>query len=355
MEIITESEIEEYTKKVFIDNGETIVGKHTVFNGEKDFTLCMIEQTLGLLEREEINDKFIIQYLQGLISLSQDQSHHYEEYLKAFAPNDKVREVAMSGEKLSRYEKKVLEEMMKSNLGEYMMKGEYQSCCYSAMKAFLITSYCILLKNIDFSISNIDMIADLDDELQTINIYKADNEEDVLLVQWHSTNKINSMYMLYKTQYIGLDKSSILDLVAADVIEEDYYFKDERFSIAPSILVRQYCSIIEHEVNEIIQLLNFDDKPDKHLMWNKMKLYVNDHDIDLDSTSFELKDLLEDLHVLRNKAAHGDVITKEEYQVISGYKCEGLFIGLSTKKLDIRNIKISPSIKEINKYMGFEE
>lgn len=58
-----------------------------------------------------------------------------------------------------------------------------------------------------------------------------------------------------------LDKASILDLVAADVIEGDYYFKDERFSIAPSILTKQYCSIIEHEVNEIIQLLNLPNKP----------------------------------------------------------------------------------------------
>lgn len=143
MIIIAESEIKEYTKKIFIDNVETIVGNHTVFNGDKDFAHCMIEQTLGLLERDEINDKFIIQYLQGLISLIQDELHHYEEYLKAFAPNDRVREGAKKGERLSKYDKKVLEEMMKSNLGEYMMKGEYQSCCYSAMKAFFITAYCI--------------------------------------------------------------------------------------------------------------------------------------------------------------------------------------------------------------------
>lgn len=44
-----------------------------------------------------------------------------------------------------------------------------------------------------------------------------------------------------------------------------------------------------------------------------MKLYIIDHDIDLGSTPFELKDLLEDLHDLRNKAEHGYVITKEEY------------------------------------------
>lgn len=110
-------------------------------------------------------------------------------------------------------------------------------------------------EKIDFHIKHIDMIADLDDELDSIQIYESSDPIDVIIVDWHSSNKINSIYMLYKNQYSGLDKSSILDLVSADVIEEDYYYKDERFSIAPSILTKQYCAIIEHEVNEIIQLL----------------------------------------------------------------------------------------------------
>ena len=104
-----------------------------------------------------------------------------------------------------------------------------------------------------------------------IQFYESSEPTDVIIVDWHSSNKINSIYMLYKNQYSGLDKSSILDLVSADVIEEDYYYKDERFSIAPSILTKQYCAIIEHEVNEIIQLLNLPSKPQKHLMWRKMK------------------------------------------------------------------------------------
>lgn len=353
MVIITESEIIEYTKKMFIDDGKIIIGKHNVFKGERDFALCMIEQTVGLLERTKINDEFVIQYLQGLISLSHDELNHYEKYLKAFSPNSKITEIAMQGEKLSKQDKRVLAEIMKSNLAEYTMKGEYQSCCYSAMKAFLIAAYCILFKDINFCIGSIDMIADLDDELQSINIYEAEHEADFIMVDWHSSNKINSMYMLYKTQYPGLDKSSVLDLVAADVIEEDYYFKDERFSIAPSILVKQYCSIIEHEVNEIIKLLNFKDNPHTHLMWNDMKIYVKKHDIDLESADFELKDLLDNLHRLRNKSSHGSIITKKEYEIITQYKCEGLFNGLSIKKLEVRNKKISPSIDEISKYMGF--
>lgn len=116
--------------------------------------------------------------------------------------------------------------------------------------------------------------------------------------------------MLYKTKYGGLDDATVLDLVAADVIEEDYYLKDDRFSIAPSILIKQYCAIIEHEVNEIIQLINIPGKPSKHLMWKKMKEYNADNEIDIDGTGFELIDAFEDLHELRNKAAHGLLLPK---------------------------------------------
>ena len=129
-------------------------------------------------------------------------------------------------------------------MAEYTMKGEYEQCCYTAMLAFFQTAYCILVKDINFSIKHIDMIADLDDELESIQLYESAQPTDTIIVDWHSTNKINSIYMLYKNQYSGLDKSSILDLVAADVIEKDYYYKDERFSIAPSILSKQYCAIM---------------------------------------------------------------------------------------------------------------
>lgn len=352
MIIIPFQEIQELTKGCYIDDGDEILVKHSVFEGEKAFALVLIEKCIGLLSRNSINDKFIVQYLQGLLALTNKENKHYESYLEAFVGNPELRTMALQKEKLSTQDCKVIKELIGSNLAEYTMKGEYQSCCYSAMTAFFITAYCILIKDISFNIGHIDMIADLDDDLDSINIYESKEEHDIIIVDWHSTNKINSMYMLYKNQYAGMDKESILDLVAADVIEEDYYFKDERFSIAPSILVKQYCSIIEHEVNEIIQLLNLPDKPDRHLMWKNMKNYIKDNNIDLEATSYELQDVLEDLHGLRNKAAHGEVITKEEYAVVSNYKNLGLFAGLSIEKLKLKQGKISPTIEELEEYMG---
>ncbi len=352
--IITYNEIKELTKGCYIDDGDEILVKHSVYNGEREFALVLIEMCLGLLSREKINDNFIVQYLQGLIALTMPDSKYYEDYLSSFVDDIKKREQALKGERLRDNDIALIKEMMQSNLGEYTMKGEYQSCCYSAMQAFFITTYCILLKNIDFNITNIDMIADLDDELESIQLYGNQEEQGTIIVDWHSTNKINSIYMLYKNEYPGLDKTSILDLVAADVIEKDYYFKDERFSIAPSILVKQYCGIIEHEVNELIQLKNLRNKPKKHLMWNSMKKYVKKNHIDLEFTSYKLSKVLDDLHDMRNDAAHGEIITKEQYSVISKYKNLGLFTGLSTEKLKLKNGKISPTIDELKNFMGLK-
>ena len=350
--IIPHNEIQGILKRSYIDDGEKILTKHSIYNGEREFALVLIEQCMGLLGKDPINDKFIVQYLQGLLSLTNPENKHYEEFLNVFVPETSLKEKALDGEKLSLSDISVIKELMRSNMAEYMMKNEYQRCCYSAMLAFFQTTYCILEKKVGFYIKHIDMIADLYDELDSIHIYESSKPTDVIMLDWHSNNKINSLYMLYKNQYCGLDKSSILDLVSVDVIEKDYYYKDERFSIAPSILTKQYCAIIEHEVNEIIQLLNLPNKPQKHLMWRKMKEYVESNNIDLVATNFSLLEVLEDLYDLRNKGAHGDVITKDEYKIVSKYKSLGLFDSISIEKLRLKNGKISPTLDELDEYLG---
>lgn len=353
---ITYREIEERCKGMYWDDWDDweIVTKHNPYKGEKEFAMCMIANILALLERESINDDFIIKYLQTLIGLSKVNSSEYDVFLKMMSTDNNTKINALSGKKLSKYERKLLAEMMMSNLGEYMMKGEYQSCCYSAMKVFLITTYCILCNDIEFDIESIDMIVDLDDELEKINVFPSEEEIEHIMVNWESRNKINDMYMLYKTQYLGLGNFSILELVSADVIAEDYYYKNKKFSIAPSILVKQYCSIVESEINQIIQLLNLDDKPNQHLMWNDMKTYVKKNNIELQGANFDLNNLLNDWHGLRNKASHGQEISKNQYKKISKYIIDGLFLSISQKKLDLLGIEVSPSVDEIGQYMGLD-
>ena len=88
-------------------------------------------------------------------------------------------------------------------------------------------------------------------------------------------------------------------------------------------------------------------------MWFKMKEYVKSNNIDLVATDFSLSDVLEDLYDLRNKGAHGDVITKDEYKMITQFKYRQSGVdGISVEKLRLKNGKISPTIDELNEYMG---
>lgn len=136
MVIITEREIEEYTRIMFYDDADEIVGKHSPINGEKDFVLCMIEQVLGLIEREAIDDARVITYTQSMISVAQDEMKEYSVFLDMIFKDPKIKDRAFKGNRLTPNERKVLKEMMKSNLGEYLLKSDDQLCCYTAIKAF---------------------------------------------------------------------------------------------------------------------------------------------------------------------------------------------------------------------------
>ena len=54
--IIPYSEIHEILNGSYIDDGEEILTKHSAFNGEREFALVLIEQCMGLLSREVINE-----------------------------------------------------------------------------------------------------------------------------------------------------------------------------------------------------------------------------------------------------------------------------------------------------------
>lgn len=354
-ELITigETEIKEYTKNQFKTFSSKIIGKTNPFNGERAFILCSLEQIIGLLLLPNKNDKMIIQHTKNILCAS-NGLEAYKTFLKCMAPTQFTLDKALSLPKLTSSERKILKELLTSNYNEYLMKSDHVGCCYSAMNAFLVTAYCILCKGINENISKIDIVVDIYDTVQLITLEKCTKDKDYIFVDWHSTNRINDLYMLYKTQYCGLTSSSILDLVSADVIEEEYYLKDDRFTIAPSILMKQYLAIIEREVNEIIQLSGLENLPSGHLKWYDMKNLVRKRGINIDYLSFKLYEALDALYKFRNESMHGETdITNEDYEILCKYKNRDLFMGLSVKKLELTNTVIHPTVDEIASYTGF--
>lgn len=350
--IICENEISNYIKDINKVSNSRIVGKTNPFDGEKAFVLCSLEQLIGLLSLPDKDDKMIIQHTRNLIDVTNNNGE-YQIFLKYMSPSVTTDKRALSLPKLTIYERKLLQELITSNYNEYLMKSDFNKCCYSAMKAFLVTAYCIILTGIKEDISKIDITVDIYDTVQKIILTPNINGIDSVYVEWHSINRINDLYMLYKTQYCGLTKASILDLVSADVIEEEYYLKDERFTIAPSILMKQYLAIIEREVNEIIVLAGVNSEPSKHLNWYDMKNRVRKNGIDIDFLPYKLHEALDELYQFRNNSMHGESdISKEDYEVLCKYKNNNLFKGISIKKLQLTNTVLHPTVDEIGEYIG---
>lgn len=78
--IIPCGEIHEILKGCYTIEGKRILIKHSLYKGEREFAIALIEECMGLLSEKEINDKFVIQYLQGLISLATPHSKQYEMF-----------------------------------------------------------------------------------------------------------------------------------------------------------------------------------------------------------------------------------------------------------------------------------
>ena len=352
MKIITEREINYYTDKAYIDDGDKIIGIHNPIDGEVSFSLCVIEQLLGLLNRSSKDDKSIIAHTRTLIDLSNEEANEYSVFLTHMYDNN-IKEISLKKERLTQSQRKIIKEFATTLLGEYLLKSDEQSCCYTAMKAFLIGLYCILIAKIDFETDQINLIADLDDRLTEIKVFKARKPVEHLIVRWYSANRIESMYLLYKTQYSGLEDESILDLVSADVIEEEYYINDERFKIAPSLLMKQYLSIIERETNIIIDLSGYGNPDKPHLMWYDMKNLIRKKGINLDFLDCKFHEVLDDLYKFRNDTMHGKInITTEDYEILTKYKNDGLFKAISAKKLKLQGIELHPTVDEIGDILG---
>lgn len=347
---ISSDEIDSITHEMFFDYTDEIIGKSNPLNGERSFVLCIIEQIVALLKRDSKDDKMIITHIQTLLRASLSHNE-YQNYLKFIAPAKIAQHKDL--EPLSDIERYVLHELIQSNYHEYLWKSDFVSCCYTAMNAFLISAYCIISKGLNQHISTIDITVDIYDTVIDITLTLVETKPDVILVDWHSINKINDLYMLYLTQYAGLEKSSILDLVSADVIEKEYYTKDERFTIAPSILMKQYLSIIEREVNIIIQLSKLPNTENKHYNWYDMKNFVKKRGIELEYVPFRLYKALDAQYKFRNESMHGETdITNEDYEILLSYKNQNLFMGLSVKKLELKGIVIHPTVEEIGEYTG---
>lgn len=328
--------------------------KHGIFTGEKDFALCILETMLTNLKKKTVDDIKLINNAKILNSLIVDTNHNfYITIINHCSPNKIIKKYGLSTLKskdtlLTQDNKRHLKAISTLIIFDYLTLGNYERVDYPALNLIILTVYTLLVLNLNIKYNFVSMNVDIYDKFENIIIKELDEDESIwenLIIDLDYENQVYASYSSYRNSLLGLKDTSVAEITSAILMENEFY-EDERFTASYGMLAKQYCSIIETEVNDLIQILNLPNKPTSHLMWNSMKKYIKDNNINLIDSNLKLYNILDELHDIRNRSAHGEIITREDYEILKTYITD-LFIQLSNTKLVAQNKIIHPTIMEL--------
>lgn len=269
---------------IYLDTNKEVIPRHNYLTGSRNYALAILEQLIGFLSRKKIDDNMIIFLIKSLIELAEHEESYYFKKLKEIietrgAYEEKVDDIIgqvqakYSNNNLSSSEKIVLSEISSMNLNEYILKSDYEKCDYGAMKTLSTIAYQFIVQGLQKCIDSIEIFVGTNGEIVSWEYSYCDEQPKNIWIEWTSLDKVDHYYSIYSVRCSGLREESMLDLASADAVEKEFTTGEKRV-LSYNMLVKQYCGVIEQEINEIIQLTNLIDKPTKHLMWNDMKKYV---------------------------------------------------------------------------------
>jgi len=340
----------------YLDTKFGIIPRHNYITGLKNYVLATLEQLIGNLSRASINDDMIKFLCSSLYAVAQEGNNRYFKVIR------EVHEVADIEENFEDILKKVTEtyqhntltdpecivlsEIVTMNNNEYLMKSDYQRCDYSAMLTLSRLVYQIILQGLDRYIKSIDIFVDTDGVLSSWQFDYSDVKNENIWIEWIPLDKVDFYYSIYQTNCGGLSNDSMWDLASADSVDEQFGKDDGRKTVSYNMPYKQYCGVIEQEINQIIQLSNIRNKPSDHLMWYDMKEFVKANKIQFVEGTFSFNKLLQDLYWPRNLSSHGEKISKEQYDKLKFYKDRQLFELISWTKLKLMGKKFPPILSD---------
>ena len=351
--------INELVDGEYLDDKSSIIPRHNFVTGLKNYVLATLEQLMGHLNRPSVNDDMIKFLCSSLYTVAQRGNERYFEVIQEvyevtnFENNIDalIKRIKKNYQDniLTDPENLVLSEIVSMNYNEYLMKGDFQRCDYSAMLTLSRLAYQIILQGLDKYIESIDIFADTNGLLSSWQYGYAEQKTEHIWIEWNALDKVDHYYSIYHTNCGGLSENSMWDLASADSVDEQFDNDDGRKTVSYNMPFKQYCGVIEQEINEIIQLSDIKNKPKLHLMWNEMKKYVKENDIQFIEGTFTFNKMLQDLHWPRNLSSHGQKITKEQYDKLKYYKDRQLFEFISWTKLQLMGKKFDPVSPETNR------
>ncbi len=328
-----------------------ITSKHNHIAGQKNYVLSNLEKIIGNLKREIPDDEMTETLANSLRDVAIGGIDAYYEHIEACCvPKDRNSTInrikkSFSHNILTHPETVLLERISNLLIADFLYKSEYENLDYRAMLVNTTVAYQIIAHGLNKYINCVDIYVGTDDKLKHYDLHYCDECNKNIFFRWHPIDIVDNLEAIYASKYPGLEPNSIFDLATAQATKEQF-FTSQKNNLSYGILVKQYSGIVEQEINALIKMQESETSPRKHLMWAALIDYIEKNDIKI--SGINLLEILKRLHPIRNKAAHGEWIFEDEYNIIKECVDHQLFDFISWEKLRIKNNNNDDSLDNLS-------
>ena len=318
------------------------------YTGPRGYVLKALNKMVYELNNKTISDEDIQGIARLLIELAEKPNTMYKQLLKIanIKDNDpRLKSKTKIKANLNMTERALLKNRMQGILMEYGGKGFNQSIDYSGIRLYFEMTYRLILAGLEEKkIRSIDLTVGYGDAIYELGVnYMSDdsqhniNESRYIPVHFNSLDNLYNTYAIYKNKYKDFSESSLYSLATASDMAKQYESREEgKDIISYNGIVLNYVGVLECELKKFMALKFNLKEIDLKLVDAINYLSKLNHPI------LSTQELIEDLHKvrkLRNKAAHGNFITYDEYSyvsnIISDFLLDQISIELSYIKLGI--------------------
>ncbi|WP_445678341.1 SEC-C metal-binding domain-containing protein [Psychrobacillus sp. FSL H8-0510] len=322
---------------VKFDESRVARNSHDLIGGIRELALGQLEQLNIYLNRTNKYDSHIEFISKDLLKLATTDNME-EHFIKVVRESFEVkgtskeqifmelrnyRRISQKKPSLSAAERKVIEMIAESNLGEYMLLNDMETADYGAMRAINKFGYEIIKEGIPDGcyVKKVDLYTDTGDKLINWDIELVDKPIQHIFVDFNPLDELYHEYEKYAHSLHGLEEESKKSLATALLRESTFTQKtsDKISYIGQAI---HYTGIFEQELRILIGLNEKWDKP-KKMMWADICTYLRENSLPYLSENIEdFASQLKSIHPIRNKIAHGEKITSAEFEMIKSLAIE---------------------------------
>ena len=318
------------------------------YTGPRGYVLKALNKMIYELNNRTISDEDIQDIARLLIALAEKPNTIYKQLLKFsnIKNNDKrLNSKTKIKTNLNMTERALLKDRMYGILMEYTWKSVDQNVDYNGIRLYFEMTYRLILAGLEEKkIRSIDLTVGYGDVIYELGVnYMNDgsqyniNEHNCITVHFNPLDNLYNKYTIYKNKYKDFSESSLYSLATASDMAKKYESREEgKDIISYNGIVLNYVGVFEYELKKLIAL---------KFNLNRMNLKLVDainYLSKLNHPYLSKSEIIENVHKvrkLRNKCAHGDFITYDEYldvlSIISDFLFDEISRELSYVKLGV--------------------